>query len=65
MNCGTIQISAKADIRYKLVHVNSMVTQYYKQEQKSQAMMNKVQLMLNRKQVIESVVNINRLEDII
>lgn len=42
-----------------------MVTQYYKQEQKSQAMMNKVQLMLNRKQVIESVVNINRLEDII
>lgn len=42
-----------------------MVTQYYKQEQKSQAMMNKVQLMLNRKQVIESVVNINKLEDII
>lgn len=42
-----------------------MVTQYYKQEQKSQAMMNKVKLMLNRKQVIESVVNINKLEDII
>lgn len=42
-----------------------MVTQYYKQEQKSQAMMNKVQLMLNRKQVIESVVKINKLEDII
>lgn len=42
-----------------------MVTQYYKQEQKSQAMMNKVQLMLNRKQVKESVVNINKLEDII
>lgn len=42
-----------------------MVTQYYKQEQKSQAMMNKVQLMLNRKQVIESVMNINKLEDII
>lgn len=42
-----------------------MGTQYYKQEQKSQVMMNKVQLMLNRKQVIESVVNINRLEDII
>lgn len=42
-----------------------MVTQYYKQEQKSQAMMNKVQLMLNRKQVIASVVNINKLEDII
>lgn len=42
-----------------------MVTQYYKQEQKSQAMMNKVQLMFNRKQVIESVVNINKLEDII
>lgn len=42
-----------------------MVTQYYKQEQKSQAMMNEVQLMLNRKQVIESVVNINKLEDII
>lgn len=42
-----------------------MGTQYYKQEQKSQVMMKKVQLMLNRKQVIESVVNINRLEDII